>query len=136
MKKVHPNLKSEYSIKDKVIFTYLEIVDVLSSYKTPNIHICSVLEFRANSCSVLLDFQSFIECCFAHPMISYLSYLQWLRESSFNMTRGEGMKILRGGGGGSKNFQTPERGALKKVGGAPKICTLKNQQEGRGLLKS
>ena len=26
-----------------VIFTYLEIVDVLSLYKTPNKHICSVL---------------------------------------------------------------------------------------------
>ena len=33
-----------------------------------------------------------------------------LRESSFNMTRGEGMKILRG--------------ALKKLGGAPKICII------------
>ena len=31
------------------------------------------------------------------------------------------MKILRGG---SENFQTPERGALEKLGGAPKICIL------------
>ena len=44
------------------------------------------------------------------------------------------MKILRGGGG-SENFKTPERGALKKLGGAPKICILQNQQEG-GLLKN
>ena len=40
-----------------------------------------------------------------------------------------GMKILRGGGGGSKNFQTPKRGALKKLEGALKICILQNQQE-------
>ena len=31
------------------------------------------------------------------------------------------MKILRGG---SENFYTPETGALKKLGGAPKICIL------------
>ena len=48
------------------------------------------------------------------------------------MTRGgggEGMKILRGG---PENFQTPERGALKKLGGggAPKICILLAQKEG------
>ena len=43
------------------------------------------------------------------------------RESSFNMTRGGGMKILRGG---SENFLTPKRGALKKLGEAPKICIL------------
>ena len=36
--------------------------------------------------------------------------------------------------GGSKNFETPERGALKKLGGggAPKICILQNQQERGG----
>ena len=43
---------------------------------------------------------------------------------------------MRGGGdedieGDSENFWTPERGALKKLGGeAPKICILENQQEG------
>ena len=37
------------------------------------------------------------------------------------------MKILRGG---SENLQTPERGALRKIGGGgPKICILQNQQE-------
>ena len=36
--------------------------------------------------------------------------------------------------GGSENFKTPERGALKKLGGAPKICILQNQKKG-GLLK-
>ena len=52
-----------------------------------------------------------------------------LRESSFNMTRGGGIKILRGG---SENLYTPERGALKKLEGAPKICILQKQQEGGG----
>ena len=42
-----------------------------------------------------------------------------LRESSFNMTRGD--EDIEGG---SKNFWTPERGALKKFGSAPKICIL------------
>ena len=37
---------------------------------------------------------------------------QKLRKSSFNMTRGGGMKILRGG---SENFYTPEGGGLKKL---------------------
>ena len=36
--------------------------------------------------------------------------------------------------GGSENFSTPERGALKKLGGAPKICILQNQWE-RGAPK-
>ena len=36
-----------------------------------------------------------------------------LRESSFNMTRGD--EHIEGGG--PKNFLTPERGALKKLGG-------------------
>ena len=61
-----------------------------------------------------------------------------VRESSFNMTRGGGMKILRGEGG-SENFWTPERGALKKIvglgAGAPKICILQNQQEREGVPK-
>ena len=43
------------------------------------------------------------------------------------------MKILRGG---CRNSQTPERGTLKKVGGVPKICILKNQQGEGGLLKN
>ena len=29
------------------------------------------------------------------------------------------------GGGGSENFYTPQRGALKKLGGAPKIAYFK-----------
>ena len=54
-----------------------------------------------------------------------------LRESSFNLTRGD--EDIEGG---SENFKTPERWALKNLGGrAPKICTLPNQQEG-GLLKN
>ena len=36
-----------------------------------------------------------------------------IRESSFNMTSGG--EDIEGGGGGSKNFKTPERGALKKL---------------------
>ena len=39
------------------------------------------------------------------------------------------MDILRDG---SENFWTPERGALKKLGGAPKICILQNQRGGGG----
>ena len=39
------------------------------------------------------------------------------------------MKILRGV---SENFWTPEKGALKELGGAPKICILQNQQERGG----
>ena len=38
------------------------------------------------------------------------------------MTRGGDEDIE--GGGGSEIFYTPERGALKKLGGAPKICIL------------
>ena len=43
-------------------------------------------------------------------------------------------------GGGSKNFYTPEREALKKIvglgGESPKICILQNYQErGRGAPK-
>ena len=51
------------------------------------------------------------------------------RESSFNMTRGGGVKILRED---SKSFETLERGALKKLGGAPKIFIPENQQEEGG----
>ena len=47
------------------------------------------------------------------------------------------MNILRGA---PKMFLTPERGALKKLGGAPKLCMLHNQQDGggggEGLLKN
>ena len=49
-----------------------------------------------------------------------------IRESSFNMTRGE--KISRGGA--PKIFRHPNRGAPKKLGRATKICILQNQQEG------
>ena len=48
------------------------------------------------------------------------------------MTRG-GDEYIEGRGG-SENFKKPERGALKKLGGASKICMLQNQQE-EGLLK-
>ena len=51
------------------------------------------------------------------------------------MTRGKRDEDIEGGRGGSENFKTPERGALKKLVGAPKICILQNQQEG-GLLKN
>ena len=54
-----------------------------------------------------------------------------IRESSFNMTRGGGMKILRGG---SENFKTPEaeRGALKKLGGGLRkfVYFKTNRREG------
>ena len=46
-------------------------------------------------------------------------------ESSFNMTRRGGVKILSGGCG---NFQTPERGTLKKVGGLQKFVYLKTNK--------
>ena len=54
-----------------------------------------------------------------------------IREISFNMRRGnEDIE------GGSENFYTPEKGALKKKiglgGGAPKIFIFQNQQEGEG----
>ena len=42
--------------------------------------------------------------------VTSLETLEKLRESSFNMTSGGGMKILRGGGGGAENFKTPEMG--------------------------
>ena len=35
------------------------------------------------------------------------------------------MKILSGG---SEDFYTPERGTLKKLRGAPKICILENRK--------
>ena len=47
-----------------------------------------------------------------------LAVVGLLRESSFNMTRGEDEDIEEGGGG--------------RRGGAPKICILQNQQEGVG----
>ena len=56
--------------------------------------------------------------------------LTLVRESSFNMTRGE-TKILRGG---SENFWTPERGALKNWGGSKNLYTL--NPKGGGLLKN
>ena len=42
------------------------------------------------------------------------------------------MKMLKGGGG-YKNFQTPEREALKKIGGGG---YFKPKRKGRGLLKN
>ena len=45
-------------------------------------------------------------------------------ESSFNMTRG--------GGGAPKIFRHPKERALKKLGGAPKMCILQNQKERGG----
>ena len=44
---------------------------------------------------------------------------KFIRESSFNMTKGGGMKILRGG---LWKFLDTQKGALKKLGGggAPK----------------
>ena len=47
------------------------------------------------------------------------------------------MKILRGGGGGGKlrKFLDTQKGGSEKIvrlGGAPKICMLKNQKEGEG----
>ena len=49
----------------------------------------------------------------------------YLGESSFNMTRGGDMKMLRGG---SENFETPEMGALKK-----NLYTSKPTGGGRGV---
>ena len=39
------------------------------------------------------------------------------------------MKILRGG---LQKFLDTRKGAMKKLGGAPKICILQNQQERGG----
>ena len=50
-----------------------------------------------------------------------------LRESSFNMTKGD--KDIEGG-----KFLDTRKGVSEKIvglgGGAPKICILQNQQEG------
>ena len=54
-------------------------------------------------------------------------------ERALKMTRGGGMKILRGG---SENFKTPERGALKKIrGGSKNLYTSKPTGGVGGLLK-
>ena len=50
-----------------------------------------------------------------------------IRESSFNITRGD-EDIERG----LQKFLDTRKGALKKLGGAAKICILQNQQEGGG----
>ena len=52
-----------------------------------------------------------------------------VRESSFNMTRGEDEDIE----GGLQKFLGTRKG--KKLGRAPKICILQNQQEGGGAPK-
>ena len=59
--------------------------------------------------------------------LSQTGYRTATRESSFNMTGG--MKILRGG---LRKFLDTRKGAMKKLGGAPKICILQNQQERGG----
>ena len=52
-----------------------------------------------------------------------------LRESSFNMTRGD--EDIEGGGGLQKFFDT-RKGGSEKIRGSPKICILQNQQERGG----
>ena len=54
-------------------------------------------------------------------------FIFFFRESSFNMTRGADDDIA---GGSCENFQTPERGALKKVGGLRKFVYLKTNRSG------
>ena len=48
------------------------------------------------------------------------------RESSFNMTKGRGIEDIEGEA--PKIFRHP-KGALKKLGRAPEIFILQNQQE-------
>ena len=50
-----------------------------------------------------------------------------VRESSFNMTRGD--EDIEGG---HQKFLDTQKGPLKKLGVAPKICILQIQQEVRG----
>ena len=100
---------------------------MLSLYKTPNKHICSLLFCKGGLCfnpsrrvARLAGAPSFHVnrplVLIAIPTLAHSIF--YARESSFNMTRGERMKILKGGGGrGSENLKTPERGALKKLAG-------------------
>ena len=54
--------------------------------------------------------------------------LYLFRESSFNMTRGGGMKILRE----LRKFLDTLKGDSEKIMGVLKICILQNQQERGG----
>ena len=64
---------------------------------------------------------------FIQVAIAFTEHLFCIRESSFNMTRGGGDEDIEGG---LRKFLDTQKGALKKLEGAPKICILQNQQEG------